>query len=780
LQYILIQINTPDGFQCRIKVSKRNKKTSQLDVVQFCPKDHFFETAQLAKHSSATYALHRISSHLKIKTLLPPTQRDLWEVFEDAKFAVDEEVRPFLYSSDPFIGKDNLQSFRETQRVSKPTIHNSPWLKYPILNVPKQLREMIEEVLNANIVFKPKAAENLNAKPLQKSLLKQGFLPSHVTECLLYTSTLDKALEWLYLHIPESDLPKSLQPVDFNQVIVQNYNSNDLAEQYIIRKLISTGFSSENSANAVRQWINEIDTVTRLCWSLIDRKFEDSPNFNQIDFDEELEVLESIYGPDISFERKEHGTIISINVQFLAGKSPSKLNIYVSISQGYPFTVPGMIIADDEIPSYIRLGVMQKALQNVLDLIGQPMIFQIISWMEENAQKMMLNPPPLVSLRQRSENELSKIMQPTKGKELKAQRALKNANFGLLNQLKDKYRTKLESPEYIDFLRKRQKLPAFQAKQEICDLLDKNSVLLICGETGCGKSTQTPQFILDNALTQVGDNQCKIICTQPRRISATSLAERVSDELCEPLGGLIGYSIRGESVQTPDTKVLFCTTGVLLRMAQEDPLLKEVSHIVIDEVHERGIESDFLLILLKDLLKKRVDLKVILMSATVDADLFSNYFQCPVVNIPGFTYPVQDIYLEEILSSIDYVPKNRKLKKKDDLLIHEDEHDSLLLKKLNSIENAADYSIDYEMIVEIVKKICSESKEGAVLIFLSGIAEIKRCCDMLRSSLSSFTSVFPLHSSLTNVEQKQVFSKMAKGRRKIIVSTNIAETSVTM
>ena len=140
-----------------------------------------------------------------------------------------------------------------------------------------------------------------------------------------------------------------------------------------------------------------------------------------------------------------------------------------------------------------------------------------------------------------------------------------------------------------------------------------------------------------------------IICTQPRRISATSLADRVADELADKVGDLVGYSIRGESKQSQKTKLLFCTTGVLLRMIQNDPLLVKISHVIIDEVHERGVDSDFLLVLLRDLLLVRKDICVILMSATIEASLLCDYFNAPVIEIPGFTHPVQDIYLEVII-----------------------------------------------------------------------------------------------------------------------------------
>lgn len=147
-----------------------------------------------------------------------------------------------------------------------------------------------------------------------------------------------------------------------------------------------------------------------------------------------------------------------------------------------------------------------------------------------------------------------------------------------------------------------------------------------------------------------------IICTQPRRISAMGVAARVAEERGEEVGGTIGYSIRLETKAGPGTQLLFCTTGVLLRRMETDPLLETVSHVFIDEVHERGVESDFLLMTLRDVMKRNQRLRVCLMSATMDANLFSGYFGgAPTFSVPGRTYPVTAYYLEDALQMTRHV-----------------------------------------------------------------------------------------------------------------------------
>uniref|UniRef100_A0A096LXC9 ATP-dependent RNA helicase DHX29 n=1 Tax=Poecilia formosa TaxID=48698 RepID=A0A096LXC9_POEFO len=194
----------------------------------------------------------------------------------------------------------------------------------------------------------------------------------------------------------------------------------------------------------------------------------------------------------------------------------------------------------------------------------------------------------------------------------------------------------------------REKLPVFQHRGRVLEALQRHRVVVVAGETGSGKSTQIPQFLLEELLTGgKAARPCNIVVTQPRRISAMSLASRVSQELgCDDGPGskssLCGYQIRMENLSGDWTRLLYCTTGVLLRKLQQDRHLSSLTHIIVDEVHERSVQSDFLLTILKDVVMKRSDLHLILMSATVDCDKFSSYFnRCPVVSIPGRTFPVE-------------------------------------------------------------------------------------------------------------------------------------------
>lgn len=387
---------------------------------------------------------------------------------------------------------------------------------------------------------------------------------------------------------------------------------------------------------------------------------------------------------------------------------------------------------------------------------------------------------------------------------------------------------------YQEMIATRKTLPAWQMSDKILNAIASSQVVVISGETGCGKSTQTPQFILDEYFAKLqkstGDKKAhfepvNIICTQPRRLSAIGVAERVAAERCEKIGNVVGYQIRLENKISKATRLTFCTTGILLRRLQSDPNLNSVTHIIIDEVHERSEESDFLLAILKDLLKVRKNLRVILMSATLNASLFSNYFRgVPVLDIPGRTFPVEQLFLEDILERSDYViePDSqycRRLNKNEEKqLIDELEYSDVLASNAAPPKSLRDenlsiadiyaryrgYSrsvcksiflmnpmkINPEMIEAILRYIVDveSSKwpdEGSILVFLPGFAEIQLVHDTLNDS-SVFSPragrfiIVPLHSTLSNEEQALVFRKAPPGKRKIVLSTNIAETSVTI
>ncbi|XP_077991245.1 ATP-dependent DNA/RNA helicase DHX36-like [Glandiceps talaboti] len=373
---------------------------------------------------------------------------------------------------------------------------------------------------------------------------------------------------------------------------------------------------------------------------------------------------------------------------------------------------------------------------------------------------------------------------------------------------------RLNNARYREMREFRKKLPSHKMQKELLELIDANQVTVISGETGCGKTTQVAQFILDHYIDNNNGSLCRVVCTQPRRISAVSVAERVADERGETVGDgqSVGYQIRLENkLPRNQGSILYCTTGILLKWLQGDPMLKGLSHIILDEVHERNIVSDFLIIILRDLLPQRPDLKLILMSATLNADKFSSYYgNCPMVTIPGFTFPVTEYWIEDVLQLTSYrtVPspwKKRKephywkfmkgKRKRDDEIKKEEEYnkryeeyiqsmkDSYSEEIVESIENLDEEEINFNLIVELIRHIVLNGQDGAILVFVPGWTDISKLNDMLQKS-TMFNSdrfiIIPLHSLMPTANQRQVFDRPPAGVRKIVIATNIAETSITI
>ncbi|KAK0615208.1 P-loop containing nucleoside triphosphate hydrolase protein [Bombardia bombarda] len=363
---------------------------------------------------------------------------------------------------------------------------------------------------------------------------------------------------------------------------------------------------------------------------------------------------------------------------------------------------------------------------------------------------------------------------------------------------------KCSTPRYQQMLMSRMQLPMWQFRQQVVDTIEREQVVIICGETGCGKSTQVPSFLLEHQLLL--GKACKIYCTEPRRISAISLARRVSEELGEhkndigTLRSLVGYSIRLEANTSKETRLVFATTGIVMRMLEGSNDLRDITHLVLDEVHERSIDSDFLLIVLKKLLLRRKDLKVVLMSATVDADRFSKYLGgAPVLTVPGRTFPVRVAYLEDAVELTGYTLDSRnqeKVTELDDDLETEADNSSKpeLIKSLgqysprtrNTLAQMDEYKIDFDLICQLISRIAQDPVyipySQAILVFLPGIAEIRTLNDMLLGdrSIADNWLVYPLHSTIATEDQEAAFLVPPPGMRKIVLATNIAETGITI
>ncbi|KZC06163.1 putative ATP-dependent RNA helicase DHX34, partial [Dufourea novaeangliae] len=290
-------------------------------------------------------------------------------------------------------------------------------------------------------------------------------------------------------------------------------------------------------------------------------------------------------------------------------------------------------------------------------------------------------------------------------------------------------------------------LPVSQYKNEIIESVKSERVVIIAGDTGCGKSTQVPQFLY-------AANFQKIACTQPRRIACISLAKRVAFETLTENRNDVGYQIRFEKQRNQDTRITFITEGLLLRQLSGESESLPYDMVVLDEVHERHLHGDFLLGIMKCVINQGNDLKLVLMSATINIELFSNYFakeNVKVIQVPGRMYPIQLLYRPIPIEDIRY--KNDRFNPSP-----------------------------YVQIMQLIDQKYSADEKGDLLIFLSGMSEITAVVDAAKeySQKKNNWIILPLHSTLSISEQDKVFDYAPDGVRKCIVSTNIAETSITI
>lgn len=285
-------------------------------------------------------------------------------------------------------------------------------------------------------------------------------------------------------------------------------------------------------------------------------------------------------------------------------------------------------------------------------------------------------------------------------------------------------------------------LPVSFEREKICDLISSSQVMIVCGETGSGKTTQLPKMCLSLGRGWGAGGQGLIGHTQPRRIAATSTAKRIAQELNSVLGEIVGYKVRFQDKLSDTASVKLMTDGILLAETQADPLLKKYDTIIIDEAHERSLNIDFLLGYIKEILPRRPDLKLIITSATIDAKRFSTHFgEAPIINVSGRAYPVEQRYRP---IQIDEKDKERDL---------------------------------YDGIIDAVDELAREGN-GDILVFLPGEREIREAAEVLRKHHPAHVEVLPLFARLTALEQEKIFKP--SNTRRIVLATNVAETSLTV
>ncbi|KAI9871701.1 MAG: hypothetical protein M1830_002596, partial [Pleopsidium flavum] len=831
---------TPDGYSSMVilkAINLKTKETSNLPPFKLPPTHKhvaFQSTAVEARHFAATYALFRVCSMRNVHMMLPPTYRDLWKGdFQELKNEDVKSGRGWMYEADPFAAKQEREEAQaimarkreerlrnDAKQTEQPTSLGGSsvlphgggrstnimrgWTKVPKIEMGKRTRALIEDLVRKHAVWNPHRVvlSEFQRRNIALEFTDLGFRRSHVEEALAECKDREETLEWLLIHVPEDDLPKWSLPEGYVAGI--SMASGNVKREAMVKRLAEAGYATELCGQTLESHEdNEGKAAEALQHILLygDGGLEGtnsakSPEATCMDtqaksdgsvWEQELNTLEAIFGDRYQSLSVE---VCQIALQVPQSKRPFILRIRRP-SEWYPAQPPIISVLSEGLPAYIRLSMIRQVVEHSnVGLLGEPMIFNMVDWLEAEIPRIIERPGKLRDV----SSAASTVGESYNGRfgtrTIAYRKSIRpfdwrpggHGSVALLAR----WESRQGSPQQQKMLAIRRSLPAWKLKDDIINAVSNYQVTIISGETGSGKSTQSVQFILDDMIQRKLGGAVNIICTQPRRISALGLADRVSEERCLPVGDEVGYTIRGESKQKAGiTKITFVTTGVLLRRLQTSggstddvvAALADVSHVVVDEVHERSLDTDFLLVLLRDVLKRRKDLKVILMSATLDADVFDRYFgtSCDVgrVEIQGRTFPVTDIYLDDIIRWTNFNPGFRGGR------VDNDELDGIE-PSVASVIQSIGMRINYDLIAHTVQQIDAELGDtgGGILIFLPGTLEINRTLDAIRSIPN--IHALPLHASLMPSEQRRVFPPAPKGKRKVIAATNVAETSITI
>ena len=597
-------------------------------------------TALEARHFAATYALFRVCSMRNIHMMLPPTYRNLWKTtFQDLKYDDVKQGRGWMYEADPFAAKQEREQAQtliakkrdeREKREAKNSDHSANilsalsfnagnsnrtilkgWTRVPKIDMAKRTRTHVESLIRRYDRWNIHAARisEVESRNIINEFVDLGFRESHVEEAIQECKDREETLEWLIIHVPEDDVPSWVLPEGYTAGL--SMASGNLKREASIKRLAEAGYSNELCARLLDECHGDEDVTAEVLQielvhaGQIETIISDISSMSLTEAEsrdlvwaEEQETLSSIFGERFQAIEPQR---FRIQLHIMELQSPFSLN--VRKSRMYPQQPPIVCITSPGLPAYIQLSIIRQLIQYAAtSLSGEPMIFNAVDWLENNIPHIVHNPGRLRDISAAASRGDEKQMsnpdtyliarrQPTQiyGSSRSPQ------NIDIFNR----WDARQATPQQQKKLAGRQRLPAWGLQEAIVKAVNEHQVTIISGETGSGKSTQCVQFVLDDMIKRKLGGTANLICTQPRRISALALADRVSDERCSRVGDEVGYAIRGESKQkSGTTKITFVTTGVLLRRLQtsggtKDEMvaaLANVSHVVVDEVHERSLD----------------------------------------------------------------------------------------------------------------------------------------------------------------------------------------------
>lgn len=677
---------------------------------------------------AALNVLHQMEHGKPFERLLAPEFRGVW-LDLDKRFAEVQEEQ-----SQRAANRERRQQQAERRARFEKANESAT------INISAASRQMIEDALleqkatitNASgaVQGKPSSSDprQLESKKrnVKDELASMGFSELDAKDASQRFATITDAIDYLCLNLDEAELPPSFAPTSDVEV-VQFYSGSgkqarglvDLRSTEILTRMLC--LSKHAAQKALRLAEGEMDRAMGLLYNTLTHNCLAEEFFipradGVLRLSQEEKILEAestmaIYGEDAmigvgkfpAIENRWAAVIRREDGFPQIGYTGSISIAIVDVDGFYPFSAPLVVIfsahddssSDKRILSASRRRVLMRAAAGEImslrksygtradnspdSLTPVPVVHAILSFLcDATEEEVMSSAAGRESSYSQSNRPIaSRIKNRTTGAHSSKTVRITTTSTKVHKQRTDQPLRveKLKgSPELSDMQARRAMLPAHHSRAKILANVKRNQVVVISGATGSGKTTQVPQYLLEEAATS-GD-PISIVCTQPRRIAAMSVAERVAAERCQKVGDTVGYQVKLNAQRSKNTRLLFCTTGVLLRRLQSDPQLESLTHILVDEVHERSVETDFLLLLLRDIATNRPSLRIVLMSATLDAKKFSNYFasalasgkmnvHVPIISIPGRTFPVEELYLEEAVQKSQYsiMPGSRYAKR---------------------------------------------------------------------------------------------------------------------
>ena len=808
-KYKPISGESEGSWRCRVVLPhpKRADKDTILFLKESVPSE------EDAMQRAAVVALHHLAGDRSLERVLPADYRDQWRTLAEQAHAREMAMASSARRKEA----QAARAAAAAKRRGPATVYMTEDKRQLLSNILQDARAETGEYRDAACCPEGSEGREIVVQELEALGFKRDDA-QRALDAIPMFENVSSALDWLCLHLPESSLPARFAPGAAGKPISvlskafkpedDDWNINDGVPEAVI-ELSKYGYPPLWCKEALKDTNGDIPAALPCLYSKLSGRIRPVSEGMNDEWLEEKAVLQAIYEEDVSFP-SPHWVIVK---QMVKGVG-SALYIEVMVGDDYPSAPPVFIGVRCSSLAPPCLATVTKNLSTIAgtSLIGSPMMYEIVQSALELLPGSVATPLSVIELLGTNEVDLiedfgsgiclEEVQSPmentvTKMKQQSTKKKATDIDTQAENERLVQRACELaQQPQHDSMRDTRMKLPAAAKRSTLLHLIQDHRVVVISGATGCGKSTQVPQFILEEAIQSGAGARCNIICTQPRRISAIGLATRVSAERGESIGDVVGYSVRLDHRQSVRTRLLFCTTGILLRRLLSDSSLCTTTHVVLDEVHERTIESDLLLLLLRRLLSSNQNpkLKVILMSATANSELFARYFEpalgrpSGIINIPGFTHPVQDLFLENVLESTGFVVgRNSKWAKRKIRTepCMESQDIGYSRQTAQSLQNIDESLVNYDLIGSLVAHICSTAKEptGAILIFAPGGEEINRICRLLQNvSLSDGQKlqVLPLHGALPPSQQAKVFKRPPSGYKKVVVSTNVAETSITI